>query len=279
MAKFLGYNGVKRLWYKIVNYVTTYANITTTSVNGKQRAQINIGESNIIPVTELSDIIDSTHKISADLIEDGTTNKAYTGTEQTKLNGIESGAEVNQSAFSNVKVGSTTIAADSKTDTLEFTAGSNITLTPDATNDNVTIELSTSPALIGTPTAPTASAGTNTTQIATTAFVQDAIITAGIDSAKFQGTTSKADDYTTELLTGEWKFSTLSSYTRGQYWVVASSGTYAGQVCESGDMIFCITDKGSSSYSASHFSSVQNNIIEMSTTDIDDAILEAENNS
>lgn len=32
-----------------------------------------------------------------------------------------------------------------------------------------------SPALTGTPTAPTATAGTNTTQIATTAFVQSAI--------------------------------------------------------------------------------------------------------
>lgn len=59
--------------------------------------------------------------------------------DKTKLNGIASGAEVNQNAFSNVKVGSTTIAADGKTDTLELVAGSNVTLTPDATNDKVTI--------------------------------------------------------------------------------------------------------------------------------------------
>lgn len=45
----------------------------------------------------------------------------------------------NQNAFSNVTVGSTTIAADSTTDTLTLTAGSNVTLTPDATNDKVTI--------------------------------------------------------------------------------------------------------------------------------------------
>lgn len=45
----------------------------------------------------------------------------------------------NQNAFSNFKVGSTTIAADTTTDTMEFTAGSNITLTPDATNDKLTI--------------------------------------------------------------------------------------------------------------------------------------------
>ncbi|ARA99135.1 tail fiber protein [Geobacillus thermodenitrificans] len=56
-----------------------------------------------------------------------------------KLNGIAAGAEVNQNAFTNVKVGSTTISADSKTDTLELVAGANISLTPDATNDKVTI--------------------------------------------------------------------------------------------------------------------------------------------
>lgn len=57
----------------------------------------------------------------------------------TKLNGIAAGAEVNQNAFSNVAVGSTTIAADSKTDTLTLVAGNNVTLTPDATNDKITI--------------------------------------------------------------------------------------------------------------------------------------------
>ena len=50
-------------------------------------------------------------------------------------------AEVNQNAFSNVAVGNTTIAADSKTDTLTFAAGRNITLTPDANNDKITVSL------------------------------------------------------------------------------------------------------------------------------------------
>lgn len=64
--------------------------------------------------------------------------------DKSKLNGIAGGAEVNQNAFSNVVVGSTTIAADSKTDTLTLTAGSNITLTPNATNDSITISASSS---------------------------------------------------------------------------------------------------------------------------------------
>ena len=45
----------------------------------------------------------------------------------------------NNKAFANVKVGSTTVAADASEDTLELVAGSGITLTPDATNDKVTI--------------------------------------------------------------------------------------------------------------------------------------------
>lgn len=48
-----------------------------------------------------------------------------------------SNAEKNQNAFSNIKVGSTTVAADTTTDTIEF-VGSNVTITPDATNDKVT---------------------------------------------------------------------------------------------------------------------------------------------
>ena len=58
---------------------------------------------------------------------------------KNKLQGIEEGAEANQDAFTIIKVGSTSISADLETDTLIFEAGSNITLTPDATNDKITI--------------------------------------------------------------------------------------------------------------------------------------------
>lgn len=69
----------------------------------------------------------------------GLSTNDYTTTEKNKLSGIASGAEVNQNAFSNIAIGSSTIAADSETDTLTLVAGSNITLTPDTTNDKVTI--------------------------------------------------------------------------------------------------------------------------------------------
>jgi outer membrane protein assembly factor BamE (lipoprotein component of BamABCDE complex) len=62
--------------------------------------------------------------------------------DKTKLDGIQAGAEVNQNAFSNVKVGSTIIAATTKTDTVELIASSNVALTPNASSKQVTVAVS-----------------------------------------------------------------------------------------------------------------------------------------
>jgi hypothetical protein len=67
------------------------------------------------------------------------TSGFMSNTDKSKLDGIAAGAEVNQNAFSTVKVGATNIAADGKTDTVELVAGANIALTPDAALDKVTI--------------------------------------------------------------------------------------------------------------------------------------------
>lgn len=66
-------------------------------------------------------------------------NGYMSNADKKKLDGIASGAEVNQNAFANVKVGSTTIRSDAKQDTLELAAGTNISLVGDANNDKVTI--------------------------------------------------------------------------------------------------------------------------------------------
>lgn len=60
-------------------------------------------------------------------------------TDKTKLNGIASGAQVNQNAWANFVAGSTTAQADSVSDTFTFVAGTNIALTMDGTNDKMTI--------------------------------------------------------------------------------------------------------------------------------------------
>ena len=72
----------------------------------------------------------------------GLSTNDYTTDEKNKLSGIAAGAEVNQNAFSNIKVGSTTVAADSKTDTLEISGSGIINITADATNDKITISAS-----------------------------------------------------------------------------------------------------------------------------------------
>ena len=94
------------------------------------------GKINVAPVNSTTGLIPVENLPEAVA---GGTSGIITGADKTKLNSIASGAEVNQNAFSNVKVGSTTIAADAKTDTLELVAGSNVTITPDATNDKITI--------------------------------------------------------------------------------------------------------------------------------------------
>lgn len=92
---------------------------------------------------------------SLDYIQDGDTRILPTKTESSGNGNVVSSVSISgdtitynkgvtaltahQNAFSNVKVGSTTVAADTSGDTLELVAGDNVTLTPDSTNDKVTI--------------------------------------------------------------------------------------------------------------------------------------------
>lgn len=104
----------------------------------------------------------------------------------------------NQNAFSNVKVGSTTVAADTTTDTLEL-AGSNVTLTPDATNDKVTIGITASnvtTALGNTAVArATADASGNTiTSTYATKTEVDNIEVGGSNLLRYSGTLNLGDE-------------------------------------------------------------------------------------
>ena len=75
---------------------------------------------------------------TADDIADGTKKVVMTAAERTKLSGIAAGAEVNQNAFAKVKVGTTTLTASAKQDTLEIEAGEGVTIT--ASGKKVTIK-------------------------------------------------------------------------------------------------------------------------------------------
>lgn len=305
--KYLDYDGLLYFWQKIK---TTFALVSHTHTKSQ------ITDFPAIP-SKTSDLTNDSNFVSDSSYVH--TDNNYTTTEKNKLSGIATGAEVNQNAFSNIKVGTTTVAADAKTDTLEFVAGDNVTITPDATNDKITISATdttysdfvsatsdsagvhglvpapakgafagsvlcqdktwkpvmvlignnavekakadssgnnivntyapkASPTFTGTPKAPTAAVGTNTTQIATTEFVNTAITNAQVGAATFKGTVNAATD-----------ISGLTNYKKGWYWVVGTAGTYAGQVCEAGDMIFCISDY-SSSFKNADFDVIQTNL-------------------
>lgn len=104
---------------------------TTRTVNGKAlSANITLGATDIDVSQNTADAIQTATGIQVSTVDDAIAEI---------VDNLNPSAEVNQNAFSNVKVGSTTVAADAKTDTLELVAGSNVTLTPDATNDKVTI--------------------------------------------------------------------------------------------------------------------------------------------
>ena len=130
------------------------------------------------------------------------TTKHITATERTNWEAAythsqaahaPSNAEKNQNAFSNITVGSTTVAADTITDTVTF-VGSNVTITPDATNDKITFAVadgSTSAAGIVKLTNSTSS--TSTTTAATPSSVKSAYDLANTAKTNAATAQSKAD--------------------------------------------------------------------------------------
>lgn len=77
-----------------------------------------------------------------DHIANKSTNSLHLNSdEKTKLDGIQAGAQVNQNAFKNITVGSSTIVADTQEDTLTIAAGNHINISADATNDKLTFSV------------------------------------------------------------------------------------------------------------------------------------------
>ncbi len=149
---------------------------------------------------------------------------------------------VNWSGVKNVPSASTTAAGIVKLGTTADTAAA-------GNHTHATKADLASPTFTGTPKAPTAPAGTNTTQVATCAFVHSEVAAASTGAAKYQGGMTAA------------AYSKLTTYSQGWYWVVTEAGTIAGESCEIGDMVFCNTDNaGAGTKKDAHFDIVQNNI-------------------
>ena len=113
-------------------------------------------------------------------------------------------------------------------------------------------EILTDAALTGTPTAPTAAPGTNTTQIATTQFVTNAISNgiAASDAMIFKGT----------LGTGGTITALPKTYKTGWTYRVVSAGSYAGQQCEIGDLVIALTSRSGTENQDADWTVAQTNI-------------------
>ena len=164
-------------------YTITYTNGTTTTftvTNGQDGAGTEIYVNGVAvssvsftsdPQTQITNLgtskqdkIDSSHKLSADLVEDGTTNKVFTATEQTKLNGIEKGAEVND--LEGVQINGTDLSISGKKVNIVTNTAYNATSNKIATMSDLppTITITT------TSGSQSVSDGTNTLNFGSNAF-------------------------------------------------------------------------------------------------------------
>lgn len=153
-----------------------------------------------------------------------------------KLDNIEAEAQVNTVDSVNGKTGAVVL---SKSDV----GLGNVTNESKAT-------MFASPVFTGTPTAPTPSAATNNTQIATTAFVQTLVSSkvAAAEAMRYKGTIGTSGTVT----------SLPATHTVGDTYKVITASTYAGKKCEVGDMLICNTS--GTVATDSHWDVVQANI-------------------
>lgn len=223
----------------------------------------------------------------------GSANGAMLSTDKTKLDGIAEGANkttvdssLSSSSTNPVQNKVVKAALDGKANSSHTHAGSDVTgltasralvsgssgnLVASAVTatelgylDGVTSAVQTqlnakaptaSPTFTGTPKAPTPSSSTNNTQVATTAFVQTVVASAVTGAMLYKGT---ADTFTAI---------TNSNYKAGWYWIVSTAGTFAGQVCEVGDMVVANSNKGTSA-SNDDFDVIQSNIDYVTAEDV-----------
>jgi len=203
----------------------TIQNITATAINGRTLAtdaakldgiqagaEVNVnadwnavsGDAQILnkptfvaSVSGSAPIVSSGGTTPAISITAATTSNAgsMSAADKLKLDGIAAGAEVNQNAYSNILVGATTISANSETDTLTLIAGANITLTPNAGSESITIAATGSTGVSSVSgTAPIVSSGGSTPAISiTNATTSAAGAMSASDKTKLDGIAAGAE--------------------------------------------------------------------------------------
>ena len=162
MAQYLDESGLKVLWSKIKNTFTTKTEFSTLDTTFVEVVTALPGRTDGAAATTISKhlylVKSSTSTTAADKFDEyvytGTypvTTDNYADSSWELLGAFEASVDLSgylktadaantyaTKSFSKIAVGATTVEADSKTDTLTL-VGSNVTLTPDATNDKVTV--------------------------------------------------------------------------------------------------------------------------------------------
>ena len=196
MAKYLDDNGLLYFWGKIKAWVTSQGytknagTITSVTTTAGAHTAINVSSGGVsfkVPTQTSHLTNNSNFVVDANYVH---TDNNYTADEKTKLAGIAAGAEVNVLKGIANPAGSNGITIDTDASSNIFASvltgtiaasgvGSNYFITGSTAYDALALKANlASPTFTGTPKAPTATAGTNTTQIATTAFVTNAVSTA-----------------------------------------------------------------------------------------------------
>ena len=229
---------------KVANSLTLKINSGTTEgtnqyiYNGSSAKSLDIKAGSNVTLTASSGALTISSTNTTYGLASSTSNGLMSKKDKVKLDGVEAGAQVNDVTSVAGRTGAVVL-------TKSDVGLGNVTNESKAT-------MFTNASLTGTPTAPTASSSTNSTQIATTAFVQSLVNskTAASDAMIYKGTIGSSGATITSLPD--------TTAKTGWTYKVLTAGTYAGQKCEVGDMIICLTD-GSTSTAAT-WTVIQTNI-------------------
>ena len=229
---------------KVSNPLTIKVNSGTTEgtnqyvYNGSSARSLNIKAGSNVTLTASSGALTISSTNTTYGLASSTSNGLMSKDDKVKLDGVEDGAQVNDVTSVAGRTGAVVL-------TKSDVGLGNVTNESKAT-------MFTNSSLTGTPTAPTASSSTNNTQIATTAFVHGLVNSkiAASDAMTYKGTIGSSGATITALPD--------TTAKTGWTYKVLTAGTYAGQKCEVGDMIICLTD-GSTSTAAT-WNVIQTNI-------------------
>ena len=229
---------------KVANSLTLKINSGTTEgtnqyiYNGSSAKSLDIKAGSNVTLTASSGALTISSTNTTYGLASSASNGLMSKEDKVKLDGVEAGAQVNDVTSVAGRTGAVVL-------TKSDVGLGNVTNESKAT-------MFTNASLTGTPTAPTASSSTNSTQIATTAFVQSLVNSkiAASDAMIYKGTIGSSGATITSLPD--------TTAKTGWTYKVLTAGTYAGQKCEVGDMIICLTD-GSTSTAAT-WTVIQTNI-------------------